>query len=212
MRTDESYQEGYETAKKIIFELEHPTDKISEYIELLNQGYIPKYEDKETKFSNGEPINQFWSSRNNKEKIKERLRTNERYLEGYEIAKEIIFELEHPINKISEYIELLNQGYVPKSFDAKTKLSNGEPINYFWTSGNNKEKIIKELFEIQKSNLIYAKAREIILKYFKVNTIEEYYELEQKKKQLKELKNIKQNLENVDNSLEINETISRKRA
>ncbi|MBE6140901.1 MAG: hypothetical protein E7172_05155 [Firmicutes bacterium] len=198
---DERYREGYEIAKKTLKELEF--DKIADYIELLNEGYIPKYNDSETKFSNGESINRFWAK--HKEKIKERLTIEERYREGYETAKKII-----SLDKVADYIELLNKGYIPKSNDSETKFSNGELINQFWS--NQKEKIINNLFKIKKYEIVYDTARERILNYFKVNTIEEYYELEQKKKQLKELKNMKQNLENVDNSLEINETISRKRA
>lgn len=183
--------------------MKNPIDKIAEYIELLNQGYKPRYEDKETKFSNGELINYFWST--NKEKIIERLTNDERYQERYEIAKNNI-----TLDKTAEYIELLNHGYIPKSREYGMKFSNREPINQFWRV--HKEKIVSKLFKELKDDLSYSKARQIILNYLKVKTIEEYYELEEKKKQLKELKNMKQNLENVDNNLEINETVSRKRA
>ena len=38
------------------------------------------------------------------------------------------------IDRIAEYIELLNQGYIPMSIDKETKFSNGELINYFWSN------------------------------------------------------------------------------
>ena len=117
IKTDLKYKEGYEKAKEIIFNIEHPIDKISEFIELLNNGYIPKYEDKETKFSNGDIINQFWYK--NKNNIKEKIAFDKKYQIGYEKAKEIIKHTE--IDKISEYIELMNRGYIPQKKDDKTK-------------------------------------------------------------------------------------------
>lgn len=202
------YKEGYEIAKKTIYNIENPLDKIAEFIELLNKGYIPKARDKEKKFSNGDLINYFWF--HYQSEIKEKLKIDKKYKVGYEVAKATIYNIDNPIDKIEEYIKLLNHGYIIKREDNDTNFSNGDFINTFWR--NHKEKIISKLFKELNGDSSYNIARQTILNYLKVKTIEEYYELEEKKKQLKELKKMKQNLENVDKSLEINETINKKRA
>jgi superfamily II DNA or RNA helicase len=145
LKTDSKYKEGYEMAHKMISDKSF--DKIADYIELLNQGYVPKNKDKETKFSNGEPINNFWGIKNNRTKVIEGLNTDSKYKEGYEIAHKTIKELmnkkENALTyeqKLEEYIELLNQGYVPRKKEEEVKFSNGEPINNFWSINRTKIK------------------------------------------------------------------------
>ncbi|MGM9879219.1 MAG: hypothetical protein ACI31R_04260 [Bacilli bacterium] len=72
-------------------------EKISEFIELLNKGYIPKGNDPETEFSDGKKINQFWND--NKDKIKKELKSNPKYQTGYEHAKKTIEEKEKQLEK-----------------------------------------------------------------------------------------------------------------
>ena len=55
---------------------------------MLNKGYVPKYKDSETEFSDGSKVNQFWFT--HKDKIKEELETNQKYETGYERAKEAL--------------------------------------------------------------------------------------------------------------------------
>ena len=144
--------------------------KIEEYIIMVNNGYIPKSieKDENKKFSNGDQINQFWST--NKKEIIKTLFTNQKYSVGYEKAKEIISNIinknESQLStkeKISEYIEMVNNGYTPKynEKDESKKFSNGDQINYFWST--NKKEIIKTLFSNQKYGVGYEKAKKIIL-------------------------------------------------
>lgn len=153
LQTEEKYKIGYETAHNTIKKLSF--DKIADYIELLNKGYIPKAEDKTAKFSNGERINQFWS--NHKEQIIERLK-EEKYKNGYETAHNTMKSIS--FDKIADYIELLNQGYIPRKNDKNEAFSNGEPINYFWC--NNKEKIIERIETDKKYETGYELAQQII--------------------------------------------------
>ena len=191
LNTDSKYAEGYETAKSIIKGLSF--DKIADFIELLNQGYSPKFTDKETTFSNGEPINQFWQ--NNKEKIIERLTTDPKYKEGYEIAHKTISDLS--FDKIADYIELLNTGYVPKARDKETTFSNGEPINQFWH--NSKDKIIEKLNTDSK----YAEGYDLAKKIIEIMILPQ----EERKQKLIELKEYISNM-NQDN-MSINGGIKR---
>ena len=154
LNTDSKYKEGYEIVHKTISDISF--DKIADYIELLNKGYVPKYEDKNTKFSNGELINSFWQV--HKDKIIERLNADSKYKEGYEIAHKMLSDLS--FDKIADYIELLNQGYVPKANEKETKFSNGELINAFWN--NNKDKIIERLNTDSKYEVGYKLAHKMI--------------------------------------------------
>ncbi len=136
--------------------------KIEEYIDLLNTGYIPKSCDVKTKFKNGNIIQQFWS--NNKDKIINELFNNPKYEVGYETAKEIIRNKKSRTTsyneKIDEYINLLNSGYLPQKNDLKNKFKNGSTIQQFWA--NNKEKIIYVLNNDPKYQVGYNKAKETI--------------------------------------------------
>ena len=131
-------------------------DKIADFIEKLNNGYEPKSKDTDNTFSNGEPINYFWSD--HKDKIISELMNNPKYEVGYERAKEVINSLS--FDKIADFIEKLNNGYEPKSKDTDNTFSNGEPINYFWPT--NKDKIIRELMNNPKYEVGYETAKEVI--------------------------------------------------
>ena len=63
-------------------------DKIAEYIEKLNNGYIPQYNDPNGTFSNGDKVNQFWG--HTKETINTELNNNPKYQIGYETANQTI--------------------------------------------------------------------------------------------------------------------------
>ena len=148
------YEIGYETAKEVISSLSF--DKIADFIEKLNNGYRPKQNDPDNTFSNGEPINYFWST--NKDKIIRELKNNPKYEVGYETAKGIISDLS--FDKIADFIEKLNNGYKPKSNDPDNTFSNGEPINHFWLT--NKDKIIRELMNNPKYEVGYETAKGVV--------------------------------------------------
>lgn len=181
LNTDPKYNRGYEIAKEAIkkYLLSLNQDKISEYIELLNNGLIPTSNDSHHTFKDGTKINKFWS--NNKDKIINELTTNPKYNSGYEVAKSIISNYLASLNydKISNYIELLNKKVItPKSCDRINTFSNGEPINYFWNNHN--EDIINELNTNPKYNSGYEVAKEVITKYLEslnIDKISEYIEL-----------------------------------
>ncbi len=161
LKTNPTYQEGYEVAKQTIkLYLSNQTlDKIAEYIELLNNGTITiKYSDKEHFFSNGEPINTFWS--NNKDKIYKRISTDSKYQNNYEKAIKEIMKHYSKNNKIHEYIELLNKGYLPQEDETNLSFNNGELIGNFWSLKENRLQIAYEL----KHNPKYRKGYEIAKK------------------------------------------------
>ena len=182
---NQQYAIGYEVAKRTIQIYENKItceQKIAEYIELLNSGYVPMSHDYVNKFSDGTFINSFFR---NKEKIIHELATNPKYQYGYDIAKNnVINYIEKQKNKLStkekieEYIVLLNNGYIPKKIDNKTFFSNGEVINQFW---HHKERIIEVLFTSQKYQFGYDVAKRIISdkykKLSKEDKIKEYIEL-----------------------------------
>lgn len=165
-----NYKDGYILAKSVVNErvtktLKNKTfnKRRNEYINLINEGYIPVEYEENKMFSDGTPISQYWH--HNKNKIAHELNNNPKYSVGYEKAKEIVsmrMKNTHKY-KVEEYIELLNNGYIPKSSDSITKFSDGKKINSFWK--DNKDTIINEL----KTNLKYKKdynvARESISKY-----------------------------------------------
>ncbi|MBQ7140237.1 MAG: DEAD/DEAH box helicase family protein [Bacilli bacterium] len=148
---DPNYEKGYDSIKQYFTNIK--IDKIAEYIEFLNQGYIPKNTDKNKVFSDKSIVNKFWEK--HKEKIKNKLMIEPIYEKGYDLAKQIIKNKE--IDKIAEYIELLNKGYIPVYRDLETKFSNGDIINYFWSSHNNKSKIVERLF----SNIKYGEGYDV---------------------------------------------------
>lgn len=148
LESQPKYQTGYEVAKKAIkdYLASLTFDKVAEYIELLNDGTITiKDCDKTHFFSNGDPINYFWS--NNKESIITRLHTEEKYKRGYQEAlkKVISFTNRNKVNKKAEYIELLNNGYIPCKNETHLTFSNGEIIGYYWDYDETKKQIAHEL-------------------------------------------------------------------
>ncbi len=167
----EEYLVGYDLARKIVL-LKNPKTgtKIEEYIEKINNGYIPKSNDKETTFLDGSIIGLFWTK--NKDKIKEELE-KEKYAVGYELAKEVVnnaFKKLSYEERIKEYIDLLNNGYIPKSKDKKTTFSDGSIIGEFWP--NHKEKIKEEL-EKDKYAIGYDLAKEVVNNALKKLSYEE---------------------------------------
>ena len=159
LETNQKYETGYERAKQAINPLS-TEDKVPEYIEMLNKGYVPKSNDPETKFSDGNKVNWFWST--HKDKIKEELETNPKYETGYERAKQAINPLSTE-DKVAEYIEMLNKGYVPKYKDSETEFSDGSKVNHFWN--NYKDKIKTELETNPKYETGYEKAKEAVKNY-----------------------------------------------
>ena len=181
LETNSKYETGYERAKETLKNyLEKKEkrsslsveDRIAEYIEMLNKGYVPKYNDSETEFSDGSKVNQFWN--NYKDKIKTELETNPKYETGYEKAKEAVKNYLEKKEKrsslsvedrIPEYIEMLNKGYVPKYNDSETEFSDGSKVNQFWN--NYKDKIKTELETNPKYETGYEKAKDSIKKLFR---------------------------------------------
>lgn len=142
-------------------------EKIIEFINLINNGYIPTKNDEFSKFSNGEPINQFWA--NNKEKIFYELENNPIYQTGFELAKTFVKNYKTKYReglskeqKIIEYIELLNRGYIPRSDELNVCFSDGSIIKCFWE--NNKDKIIDELENNPKYVSNYEAAKKVVEK------------------------------------------------
>lgn len=157
------YATGYDKAKEIVKKYvdSFKIDKISEYIELLNKGKISiKYFDSTHFFSNGEAINYFWS--NNKDNIVERINTDPKYQKGYNKARVSIYTKFIRTDKISEYIELLNKGYVPKLFEEEKKFSNGDIIGNFWSKKEHQFQIVYELNHNPNYQTNYEIAKKII--------------------------------------------------
>ena len=101
----------------------------------------------ETEFSDGNKVNWFWYS--HQDKIKEELETNAKYETGYERAKETLKNYLEKKEKrsslsvedrIAEYIEMLNKGYIPKKNDSETEFSDGNKVNWFWNNHQDKIK------------------------------------------------------------------------
>jgi len=139
-------------------------DKIIEYIEKINKGYIPRSNDPKEKFSDGTLVNRFWN--NYKNQIIEEINSNPKYQVGYEVVKNTINIYKNKINfttKILEYIEKLNKGYIPKKNDPKEKFSDGTLVNHFWH--NYKSQIIEEINSNPKYQVGYEVAKNTINMY-----------------------------------------------
>ena len=164
LETNPKYETGYEQAKQIVKNKINSLsreDKVAEYIEMLNKGYMPKYNDTETKFSDGSKVNRFWKYQPNQDKIKKELKTNPKYETGYEKAKQNSKPLS-PEDKVAEYIEMLNKGYVPKKKDTETEFSDRSKVNQFWNYQPTQDKIKKELETNPKYETGYEKAKQIV--------------------------------------------------
>ena len=132
---------------------------------MLNKGYVPKKKDTETEFSDRSKVNQFWNYQPTQDKIKKELETNPKYETGYEKAKQIVknkINSLSPEDKIAEYIEMLNKGYVPKSHDTETEFSNRSKVNQFWSHQPTQDKIKKELETNPKYETGYEKAKQTV--------------------------------------------------
>jgi len=178
LNANPKYQNGYDLAKKRMNEyLEKVSkrskltfeQKIFEYIEKLNNGYVPKANDQTEFFSDNTLINQFYST--NQTKILEELNTNPKYQNGYETAhmslNNYLNSLKNKLTseqKLIEYIELLNQGYIPVWKENKITFSNGIIINQYWPV--NKDKINYMLHNNPNYQIGYNTAKESINKYF----------------------------------------------
>ncbi|MDD6878788.1 MAG: hypothetical protein PUD59_00965 [bacterium] len=177
---DENYSIGYDCAKSIIYDYINNSfsfeDKILEYIEMLNRGYIPVYNEINCCFSNGKPIKYFWNY--NKKLIIDLVLNDEAYSKGYEQAKKTINDYLsssniYPIEcKIEEFIEKLNKGYVPKNNDKEQFFNNGCAYNRFWPF--NREKIIHILFNSEIYSQGYETAKYIVLRELGVKSYKEY--------------------------------------
>lgn len=138
--------------------------RIEEYIDKLNTGsYEPVSVDNVNYFSDGGKYGRFWP--NHKDDIGNEL-LEPKYCEGYEVAK-MIFRSK-TIDKIDEFIERLNTGYIPKSEDFYSYFSNYEPFNSFWY--DNKRKIISELFTNSKYD-DYDVAKGVLIDLYNRNKI-----------------------------------------
>ena len=72
---------------------------------------------------------------------------------------------------------------------------------------------MNKLFEGElKDNQEYDIARNTILKYHKVSSIEEYYEKEKNKKEIKELKKLKKQALEIEESIDKEDISNRRRA
>jgi len=175
------YNEGYEVAKRIIDNKVKQINKLEEIIEKLNNGYIPKSTSKTEKFSDGSIVCYYWAE--NKEQILKELNEDPKYSVGYEIAKSIVFKIMNKINRIEEFIDKLNSGYVPIGIDEKEQFSDGTFINQFWTSKktrivnkinsdeyNENYELAKIIIELRMKYSLKEKSREEILEL----ALEEY--------------------------------------
>ena len=107
--------------------------------------------------------------------------------------------------RIEIFIEMLNKGNEKSKkilVFGNSEMFEGYPnilVGAFWS--HNKQAIIYRLFVELKDNHEYDTARQVVLSYNKVSSIEEYYEKEKKKAELRELKKKKKRLELIENSL-----------
>ena len=179
LENNSKYKEGYDKAKQVLVEKNDKyLIKIHEFIEKMNNGYIPIVDDKKEKFSDGTPVNQFWKI--NKDKIKEELENNSKYQGSHDKAKQILFfktveKIDKHSIRINEFINKINNGYIPKKFDDKEVFSDGTPLNYFWYS--NKDRIKEELDNNSKYRVGYNRAKEIFNMYINKDKKKENKEL-----------------------------------
>ncbi len=197
----EKYAVDYDLAKFIANEKNYKLAiKIDEYIQLLNTGYIPKDYEREIKFKDGTIIGYFY--KHQKQTIVDILNNNSKYKIGYELAKKIIGEkisncskktkiykeqcknkYQKTVNtvnieqRIDEYIQLLNTGYIPKDCEGEIRFKDGTIIGYFFK--NYKQSIIDKLNNNQKYKIGYDLALNTInVKVSKIDIwLKEYIEL-----------------------------------
>lgn len=201
LNSDSKYKNGYTLAKQTVINIQNEKNnklsleqKIHEFIEYLNTGYVPKKDEKQKKFSNGDLLNQFWKR---KLEIIEVLNNSPKYTKGYEIAKNTINSIINKLTKeqkIEEFIEMLNTGYVPIDREYEKSFSDGSLLNIFWMKNKN---IIETTLNQEKYNVDYELAKIILMlktsdktkrlsnEYIYNIALEEYYKLKPKSKVLK---------------------------
>jgi len=200
----------YDIARKIINKNEimiNVDNQIPIFINMLNQGncVILKQGNKET--LEGYPnisLSHFYQ--NNKDRIIQKLFVELKDNPKYNRARELININEIAISidaQIPIFINMLNRGNFKILKWNNKEILEGYPsinLSHFWC--HYKERIIKKLFVELKDDSEYNVARQTVLTYFKVSTIEEYQqqlkEKQIKSQQLKELKRLKNMLESIE--------------
>ncbi len=205
-------------AKQLINEWNFSNDleaKTKVFIEMLNDGNSNILIQKNNETFNGHPnipIGFFWS--NNRPFILSKLNDSDI------VAKQLINEWNFSNDleaKTKVFIEMLNNGNSNILMKGNNETFNRHPnipIGQFWRT--NRDFILSKLFIVLKDNAFHDKARQTVLNYYKVNSIEEYYQKQEAKKkkssEVKKLRKIKAELENYQDSLEIDQKDNRKRA
>ncbi len=205
-------------AKQLINEWNFSNDleaKTKVFIEMLNDGNSNILIQKNNETFNGHPnipIGFFWS--NNRPFILSKLNDSDI------VAKQLINEWNFSNDleaKTKVFIEMLNNGNSNILMKRNNETFNRHPnipIGQFWRT--NRDFILSKLFIVLKDNAFHDKARQTVLNYYKVNSIEEYYQKQEAKKkkssEVKKLRKIKAELENYQDSLEIDQKDNRKRA
>ena len=160
------------------------------------------------------PVGNFWM--NNRGLILSNLKDTD------VIAKNLIDEWNFNNNlneKVNIFIEMLSSGNVEILKAKNDEVFKGHPtipIGKFWHTNINRTLILSKLFDELMDDSSYDIARKAVLSYFKVNSIEKYYQMQEAKKkkssEVKKLKKIKEELQNYQDSLEIDQKENRKRA
>ena len=205
-------------AKKLISEWNFSNDleaRTNVFIEMLNDGNSSILSGKNNETFKGHPnipIGQFW--KNNRDFILSKFNDCDT------VAKKLISEWDFSNDleaRTKVFIEMLNDGNSNILIKRNNETFKGHPnipIGQFWK--NNRDFILSKLFEQLKDDISCNAARETVLNYYKVNSIEEYYQKQEVKKkkssEVKKLRKIKEELENYQDSLEIDQTDNRKRA
>ena len=205
-------------AKQLINEWNFSNDleaKTKVFIEMLNNGnsnILMKRNNETFNRHPNIPIGQFWET--NRDFIVSKLKDSDT------VAKKIISEWNFSNDleaKTKVFIEMLNNGNSNILMKGNNETFNRHPnipIGQFWRT--NRDFILSKLFIVLKDNAFHDKARQTVLNYYKVNSIEEYYQKQEAKKkkssEVKKLRKIKAELENYQDSLEIDQKDNRKRA
>ena len=205
-------------AKQLIREWNFSNDldaRTKVFIEMLNEGNSDILNSRNNESFKGHPnipIGYFWKSNHNF--ILSKLKDSDT------VAKQLINEWYFSKDleaRTNVFIDMLNEGNsdILNSRNNETfKWHPNIPIGYFWS--HNRKLILSRLFEKLKDDNSHDLARQTVLSYYKVNSIEEYYQMQEAKKkkssEVKKLRKIKEELENYQDSLEIDQKDNRKRA
>ena len=207
-------------AKQLINEWNFSNDleaRTKVFIEMLNEGNTNILKQGNKEAFNGHPdipVGNFWM--NNRGLILSNLKDTD------VIAKNLIDEWNFNNNlneKVNIFIEMLSSGNVEILKAKNDEVFKGHPtipIGNFWHTNINRTLILSKLFDELMDDSSYDIARKAVLSYFKVNSIEKYYQMQEAKKkkssEVKKLKKIKEELQNYQDSLEIDQKENRKRA